>query len=306
MIELQNASRWYGQVIGLNDVTCTIGPGITALLGENGAGKSTMIKLITGQLKPTTGSVRVFGEAPFANPHILSQIGYCPETDALYDTMTGRDFLRLMGRLSDIPRAQLEERVEKVLARVKMTDRAKDVIASYSKGMRQRIRIAQAFLHDPPIIVLDEPLSGLDPVGRREMRDLFVTWGSEGKTVIVSSHILYEVEQMTRNILLLYRGRLLAQGDIREIRSLIDRHPHRVRIRANGVRELASRLISTGSVLAVQLDRKSPDTLEVQTENPDAFYTTFGEIVLENGIIIQDFHSPDNNLEAVFRYLTER
>ncbi|MCL6624480.1 MAG: hypothetical protein K6T17_07695, partial [Fimbriimonadales bacterium] len=150
------------------------------------------------------------------------------------------------------------------------------------------------------------PMSGLDPVGRREMRDLFVTWGAEGKTVIVSSHILYEVEQMTRNILLLYRGRLLAQGDVREIRSLIDRHPHRVKIRARGARELASRLLSTGSVLSVQLDRKDPETLEVQTENPDEFYTVFGDIVLQNGIMVYDFHSPDNNLEAVFRYLMER
>lgn len=306
MIELQNASRWYGQVLGLNDVTCTIGPGLTALLGENGAGKSTMIKLITGQLKPTTGSVRVFGEAPFANPGILARIGYCPETDALYETMTGRDFLRLMGRLSDIPRTQVEERVDEALALVKMTERSQDVIASYSKGMRQRIRIAQTFLHDPQIIVLDEPFSGLDPVGRREMRDLFIAWGALGKIVIVSSHILYEVEQMTQNILLLYRGRLLAQGDVREIRSLIDRHPHRVRIRANGARELASRLISRGSVLSVQLDRTDPDTLEVQTENPDDFYTTFGELVLQNGIVVDDFHSPDNNLEAVFRYLMER
>jgi ABC-2 type transport system ATP-binding protein len=306
MIELQNASRWYGQVIGLNDVTCTLGPGLTALLGENGAGKSTMIKLITGQLKPTTGSVKVFGEAPFANPRILAQIGYCPETDALYETMTGRDFLYLMGRLSDIPKSQLGKRVDEVLASVKMTERAGQVIASYSKGMRQRIRIAQALLHNPPILVLDEPMSGLDPVGRREMRDLFVAWGAEGKTVIVSSHILYEVEQMTRNILLLYRGRLLAQGDVREIRSLIDRHPHRVKIRARGARELASRLLSTGSVLSVQLDRKDPETLEVQTENPDEFYTVFGDIVLQNGIVVYDFHSPDNNLEAVFRYLMER
>jgi ABC-2 type transport system ATP-binding protein len=200
----------------------------------------------------------------------------------------------------------LKERVDEALAIVKMTDRAKNVIASYSKGMRQRIRIAQALLHDPQIIVLDEPLSGLDPVGRREMRDLFVTWGAEGKTVIVSSHILYEVEQMTRNILLLYRGRLLAQGDVRTIRSLIDRHPHRVRIRARGARELASRLIAMGSVLSVQLDKADSETLEVQTANPDDFYTAFGEIVLQNGIAVHDFHSPDNNLEAVFRYLMER
>lgn len=265
-----------------------------------------MIKLITGQLKPTTGSVQVFDEAPFANARVLARIGYCPETDALYETMTGRDFLRLMGRLADIPKSHLPERVEEALATVKMTERADDVIASYSKGMRQRIRIAQAFLHDPEVIVLDEPLSGLDPIGRREMRDLFVKWGAQGKTVIVSSHILYEVEQMTRNILLLYRGRLLAQGDIREIRSLIDRHPHRVRIRACGARELASRLISMGSVLSVQLDRTDQDTLEVQTENPDDFYRSFGEIVLQNGVAVYDFYSPDNNLEAVFRYLMER
>lgn len=303
MIVLQNASRWYRQVIGLNDVSCRIGSGITALLGPNGAGKSTMIKLITGQLRPTVGRVTVFDALPFANPRVFGRLGYCPEIENSYDDMTGRAFVTLLGALAGIPGARLAGRVAEALETVGMTAQADRKIGGYSKGMRQRIKVAQGIVHDPELLILDEPLNGLDPVGRREMSTLFQTLAAQGKSVIVSSHILYEVEQMTHNILLLNRGRLMAQGDIFQIRTLIDSHPHRIALRTPDARLLAKRLLDLPYILSARLDAPDATRLEVETRSPDRFYAELPEIVLEHNFQIVSFSSPDNNLEAVFRYL---
>ena len=201
MLSLMNASRWYGQVIGLNDVTCEIGPGVTALLGMNGAGKSTLMRMITGQIRPTTGEVRVFGEEPFANPNVYRRLGYCPEIDNFIEYMSGRQFVQHMGRLAGMTAAEAKARTQEVLLEVGMADRADRKIAGYSKGMRQRIKLAQAMIHHPDAILLDEPLNGLDPVGRREFLGLLADLAARGKAILVSSHILFEVEQMTRSIL---------------------------------------------------------------------------------------------------------
>lgn len=297
MIDLVNASRWYGQVIGLNDVTCHIGPGITALLGPNGAGKSTLLKLVTGQLKPTTGTVRVFGEAPFANPSVFQRLGYCPEIESSYEEMTGREFVTMLAAMGGIPGSELKVRVADAIDLVGMTLNAGRKIGGYSKGMRQRIKVAQGIVHDPEILILDEPLNGLDPVGRREVTDLFFQLASAGKCVVVSSHILYEVEQMTKNIMLIHRGRLRAQGDIHEIRSLIDKHPHRIAISTSGGRILAKNLLDLPGVVSIRLDDGM--RLEVETREPETFYSRFPEIVLEKGIEVSAFDSPDNNLESV-------
>ncbi|HWP31828.1 MAG TPA: ABC transporter ATP-binding protein [Fimbriimonadales bacterium] len=306
MIEATHASRWYGQVIGLNDVSCQIGTGITALLGQNGAGKSTFIKLITGQLRPTTGEIRVWGDTPFANVEIFRKLGYCPETDNFYEDMTGRQFVSLMGRMSGIPASRVHGATQEVLNLVGMSERADSKIASYSKGMRQRIKIAQALIHDPELLVLDEPLSGLDPVGRRHISDLLKELATKNKIIIVSSHILYEVEALTQNILLLHRGRLLARGDVREIRSLIDRHPHQIRLKVDEARRLGPLLIQLPSVLSLEFNRNDPTELNLRTTQPDAFYSQFADIVLDHRIEIKDFYSPDNDLEAVFGYLVEK
>lgn len=302
MISIQNASRWYGQVIGLNDVTCEIGPGLTALLGMNGAGKSTMMRLITGQLRPTTGSVTVFGMQPFANPEVFKRLGYCPEIDNFYERMTGRQFVNYMARLSGFGAAEAKARTASMLAKVGMTERADRKIQGYSKGMRQRIKLAQAMLHDPDVILLDEPLNGLDPVGRREYIELLSELANAGKCIMVSSHILYEVEQMTRSILLLHRGRLLATGDLRVIRSLIDKHPHRVRIETSDPRRAASLIAPMPNVVSLAFDPKG-DGLEIEVRDPDSFYMALSGFVLDQGLPIDGFSSPDNNLEAVFRYL---
>lgn len=302
MIVFQNASRWYGQVIGVNDVTCTITPGVTALLGVNGAGKTTMMRMVTGQLMPTTGTLTVFGKEPFANPEVFRHIGYCPDIDNFYENMSGRHFVYSMARLSGFSHAESVSKTEAMLVRVGMIDRCDRKIQGYSKGMRQRIKLAQAMLHDPDIILLDEPLNGLDPVGRRELMAILHDLAAEGKTIVVSSHILFEVEQMTRNILLLHRGRLLASGDLRVIRDLIDKQPHRIHIQTPTPREVASKIVELPYILSMQFDSRG-NGLEVRTKEPDKFYSFIPTLSLEHGLPIEGFHSPDNNLESVFRYL---
>jgi len=304
VITLNHASRWYGQVIGLNDVTAVIPTGVTALLGQNGAGKSTLMRLITGQLKPTTGEVLVRGEAPFGNPEIYRYIGYCPEIDNFYEYMTGRQFVRHMGRLAGYGRTEANRRADLAIDRVGMSDRCDRPIKGYSKGMRQRIKLAQAMLHDPEIILLDEPLNGLDPVGRREFMDLLGQLGHEGKAIVVSSHILFEVEQMTRSILLLHRGRLLASGDLRAIRDLIDKYPHRITIETEQTREVAARLAALPYIVSLEFGRDGR-SLELKTREPDRFYDEIPHLVLDQGLSIDGFGSPDNNLESVFHYLVE-
>lgn len=304
VIQLQNASRWYGQVIGLNDVTCTIGPGITALLGMNGAGKSTLMRLITGQLRETTGTVRVFGEEPFANPHVYRRLGYCPEIDNFYERDSGRSFVRYMARLAGYGPAEANERAERAIGLVGMTDRADRKIQGYSKGMRQRIKLAQAMVHDPDIILLDEPLNGLDPIGRHEFMNVLAMLGEQGKSIVVSSHILFEVEQMTRSILLLHRGRLLATGDLGVIRSLIDKYPHQVRLETPDPRRAAAALAGLPNVVSLAYE-PGGEALRLQVRDPDAFYESLARLVEEDRLTAWSFSSPDNNLESVFRYLVE-
>jgi ABC-2 type transport system ATP-binding protein len=303
MITLEHASRWYGQVIGINDVTCTMPAGITALLGPNGAGKSTLLKLITGQLRPTTGKVSVLGEAPFANPNVFRKLGYFPEIESGYDDLTGTEFVTLLAAMSGFRGEELRKRVADSIERVGMTHAAGRKIGGYSKGMRQRIKVAQGIVHDPDVLILDEPLNGLDPMARREVTQLLHSYAQAGKCVVVSSHILYEVEQMTRNILLIHRGRVLAQGDIYQIRGLIDRHPHRVTVSTPNARTLGRLLLEMPSVLSVKFDKADPTRLELETHAADAFYAQFPDIVLSQNIAVDSFESPDNNLESVFRYL---
>ncbi len=304
MITATNVSRWYGQVIGVNDINCEIGPGITALLGMNGAGKTTLIRLITGQLRPTTGDLRVFGLEPFANPDVYRRMGYCPEIDNFYEHYTGRDFVRYLARLDGMSASVGNARTDEVIDMVGMSERANRKIAGYSKGMRQRIKLAQAMLHNPDLILLDEPLNGLDPVGRREFMDLLGGLADQGKAILVSSHILFEVEQMTRSLLLLHRGRLLATGDLGVIRSLIDTHPHQIRIETDEPRRAAALLAELPNIVSMKFDR-SGDAVQLEVREPAAFYDALAAAVLEKGLTIRGFSSPDNNLESVFKYLVE-
>ncbi len=303
MIVLERVSRWYGQVLGLNDVSCVMPAGITALLGENGAGKSTLIKVITGQLKPTTGRALVLGDSPFANPRVFRKLGYCPEIENNYDEMTGREFVTLLAHMGGLPSATLKARVSDSIETVGMTGAADRKIGGYSKGMRQRIKVAQGIVHDPEVLILDEPLNGLDPVGRRDISTLLHDLAARGKCIVISSHILYEVEQLTRNMLLMHKGRLMAQGDIYQIRGLIDSHPHHITITTDQARSLAKHLLDLPYILSAKFSAEDSRLLEIETHAPDQFYAQFPDIILEHGYTITNFESPDNNLEAVFKYL---
>lgn len=304
MIELINASRWYGAVIGINDVTCTLGPGVTALLGQNGAGKSTMMRLITGQLRPTTGEVKVGGLDPFANPAVYKQLGFCPDIDSFPEHLSGRQFVERMGRLMGSTAQHAKRRTQELMDRVGMTDRCDKPLRGYSKGMRQRIKLASALFHDPGILLLDEPLNGLDPVGRHEFMGVLAGLAAENRTIIVSSHILFEVEQMTSSILLMHRGRMLASGNLRTIRDLIDSHPHRIRIQAKSPTDVAAALAAVAGIEGFKFG-PLPEDLEVRTKNPDALYEAVAKLSLDNRHDVLSMESPDNSLEAVFSYLVE-
>jgi ABC-2 type transport system ATP-binding protein len=302
IVELKNASRWYGEVIGLNDVSATIETGITALLGQNGAGKSTFMRLVTGQLRPTAGTVEVFGQRPFGSIDVYRRLGYCPEIDNFYEHWSGRKFVNHMARLCGMSPSQAKTRTREVLTEVGMIDRCDRPIGGYSKGMRQRIKLAQAMVHNPDIILLDEPLNGLDPVGRREFMGMLESLANQGKAIVVSSHILYEVEQLTRNILLLHRGRLLATGDIRTIRRFIDKHPHRIRIETDNPRALGALILTMSEVVSMDFP-PGTNYIDLKIKSPEGFYSRLPKVIRENGIPIYSFSSPDNNLESLFQYL---
>ena len=302
VIELQDVSRWYGQVIGINDVSVALPPGIIGLLGPNGAGKSTLLKLITGQIRPSAGRVRVLGEPIWNNPPLMQRIGFCPEQDAFYDHLSGRVFLEALLGLNGYARERCRELAQRALETVEMVEAADRKIAGYSKGMRQRIKVAQALAHDPQLIFLDEPLNGMDPMGRRHMVQLIRKWGEEGRTVVVSSHILHEVESMTQHILLVNQGRIVADGDIQEVRSLIDHHPHRILIGCDQPRRLAAQLMSFEDIISVSFSSEEGG-VEVATDEPDVFYGRLPEVAESHQIRIHRIDSQDDNLQAVFDYL---
>jgi ABC-2 type transport system ATP-binding protein len=294
-------SKWYGQVIGLNDVTLEVPRGITGLLGPNGAGKSTFLKLCTGLIRPSQGTIRILGEDPWNNPALQRRLGLAPEHDTFYEHLTGLKFVTLLLKISGHPGFRAERLARDALEQVKLTPHIHRRIATYSKGMRQRVKIAQAIAHNPDCLLLDEPLTGTDPVGRREMIDFIRGLGKQGKSVIVSSHVLYEVEAITNNILLIHKGRVIAEGNIHQIRELIDEHPHNVRIEVDRPRELGQAVIGLPHVVNVHFP--SPNMVEVQTRRPDEFYPRVNELLLKGKFNVVGMSSPDDNLQAVFKYL---
>ena len=302
VIEFRSVSKWYGHVIGLNNLSLELPAGVTGLLGPNGSGKSTLLQLATGQLRPSQGAVRVLGHRPWNNARLNRFIGLCPEQDAFFEWMTGRRFLTDCALMAGLGRRGARAAAERALELVRMTEPADRPIRGYSKGMRQRIKLAQAMVHDPPVLFLDEPLTGTDPVARRELMDVIIGWGRQGRTVLVSSHIFYEVQAVTRSIVLLNRGRLVAQGDVRQIRDLIDEHPHRIVLRSSRARDLAARLVRCDDVVGVELKRDE-GVIVVETRLPDTFYARLVSLALDGDTPIEEVYSDDDNLEAVFKYL---
>ncbi len=303
VVSAEHLSKWYGQVIGLNDVTVSVPAGITGLLGPNGAGKSTFLKLVTGQLKPSKGSINVLGEPIWRNPALYFRIGFCPEQDAFYERMTGLEWVTALVRLNGVGEDKALQLARRALETVDLVDAADKKIGAYSKGMRQRVKLAQALAHDPDLLILDEPLAGMDPMGRRKTIRLIKELGRAGKSVIVSSHILHEIESMTADILLINQGRILAEGNVHQIRDLIDEHPHTVYIKADQTRALARELLAYDDVLSLRLEDRA---VVVQTGRPDAFYARLTELAASGDLgTIHEVTSPDDNLQAVFQYLVK-
>jgi ABC-2 type transport system ATP-binding protein len=305
LVEFAGVSKWYGNVIGLNKLSLRIAAGVTGLLGPNGAGKSTLLQLATGQLRPSQGKVQVLGQPAWNNPALMRQIGLCPEQDAFYEWMTGLDFVRTCACLTGLRRAEADEAARAALATVGMTENMNRAIRGYSKGMRQRTKLAQALVHQPRVLFLDEPFTGTDPVARHDLIEVIRDLGVGGCSVLVSSHVLHEVQALTPRIILLHRGRLVAEGHVQQIRDLIDAHPHRIVLVSDDYRALAATVVGWDDVEGVKLMGRDSAVM-VETRQPDKFYSRLPALAVQQGAGIREVYSEDDNLEAVFKYLVSR
>ncbi|HEY3789666.1 MAG TPA: ABC transporter ATP-binding protein [Urbifossiella sp.] len=294
-------SKWYGSVLALNQVTLELTGGITGLVGANGAGKSTLLRLATGQLKPTLGRVSIRGLDAW-DWRSRRFIGYCPDVDAFYEDLSGRKFVLLMARLCGFDRREASRRTEAVLELVGMTDRADRKLQGYSKGMRQRIKLAQALLHDPELLILDEPLSGIDPIGRQELLELFQGLVSQGKCLLISSHELEALEKLTNHVAIMARGRIAAVGTLQQIRELLDDHPISVRIEVADSREVARMLLSLPDAIAVEVEANL-GAIVVKARNPKRFFAEFGRLVVAEKWEIRGLEPLDESAHAILGYL---
>jgi ABC-2 type transport system ATP-binding protein len=293
-------SKWYGPVIGVNQVTLELRPGITGLVGANGSGKSTLLRLAGGHIRADLGTVRVSGHKATSAQARL-HVGYCPEHDMFYEEMSGRRFVQTMARLCGFPRPEARRRTDQTLALVGMDDRADRPIGGYSKGMRQRIKLAQALIHDPELLLLDEPLSGIDPIGRRESIALFLELARRGKCLLISSHELEELEKLTDHVAIMARGRIAAVGPLPHIRALLDDHPLSIRVASDQNRRLAASLLELDEVVGV--DVESEDYLIVRARNPRRFFHHLSGLVLDENLAIRHLETVDESTHAVLGYL---
>jgi ABC-2 type transport system ATP-binding protein len=297
-IELRGVSRWYGNVVAVNDVTMTIGPGVTGLLGPNGAGKSTMMHMIAGFLPPSRGELTVAGAASWRNPEIFRTVGLVPERDSVYAFLTGTDFVTATARLHGL--AGPGAAAARAIAMVEMAEAAGRRISTYSKGMRQRIKVAAALVHEPEVLLLDEPFNGMDPRQRLHMMDLLDALGRDGRVILFSSHILEEVERLSGTIQVIVGGRLAASGDFRAIRRLMTSRPHVFFVRSSDDRMLGSALIGRPAVRGVEL---TPRGLEVRAGDYGAFTRELAGLSRDHGISLREVQPADESLESVFAYL---
>ena len=300
VIEVDRASRWYGNVVAVNDITMTIGPGVTGLLGPNGAGKTTMIQMMAGFLSPSAGVVALDGHRVWRNAAIYRQLGLVPEAEGMYDSMTGWQFVLANAKLHDLPDPRAA--AGRALAVVEMQPVQERRIGTYSKGMKQRIKMATALVHDPAVLLLDEPFNGMDPRQRLHLMELLRQLSDQGRTVLFSSHILEEVEQVATHIEVMLAGRHAASGDFREIRRLMTDRPHRYVIRSSDDRALAAALIADGSSTAVGLDPQD-GVLRVQTVDSARFGWLVPRIARDARVRLFEMAPTDESLESVFSYL---
>jgi ABC-2 type transport system ATP-binding protein len=301
MIVADRVSKWFGDVVAVSDVSFRVGPGVTALLGPNGAGKSTVLRLLCGLTRPSQGRVEVLGEDPHGDPALYRRIGLVPQQEAVFGTLTGRRFVRLAAELQGLDGP--DDAAVAALRRVELDPDDPRPLTTYSKGMRQRVKVAQALVHDPEVVILDEPLEGLDPRQRLHLIELFRELGAEGRCVIVSSHVLDEVERFGSRVLVIAQGRLAAEGDFHEIRDLMDDRPNRLRIRTDKPRELAAALVRSGVVVGVKLDG---DELLVDTMQVGRFRHAVAPAAKASGARLHELVPLDDDLESVFRYLVAR
>jgi len=305
-LELTGVSCWFGNVVAVNDVTMVIGPGVTGLLGPNGAGKSTLIHLMSGFLAPSTGTVTIDGTPTWRNPSVYRRLGLMPEREAMYDMVTGWQFVLANARLHNLPDPHTAAR--RALELVEMTSAQNRDIATYSKGMKQRIKMATALVHDPAVLLLDEPFNGMDPRQRLQLMALLRDLGENGRTILFSSHILEEVEQLATNIQVMVAGRHAASGDFREIRRLMTQRPHQFTVRSSDDRALAAGVIARGAASGVQLLAPAPgeSLLQVQTGDFLSFVHLLPELASGLGIRLLEVSPADESLESVFSYLVNQ
>lgn len=302
MIAINELSKWYGIVIGINRVNLNIGSGVTGLLGMNGAGKSTLMKCIAGILHPSSGTILVDNSSVWDNPSWTGKLGVCPDTDGFYEGMKALTFVSTLAMLNGFKRKAAEEMALDALVKVGLESELQKHIGAMSKGMRQKVKMAQAIVHNPQYLLLDEPLNGMDPMSRIHMVQLIKEWGKAGKTVIVSSHILHEVEAMTDRIILIHHGRLLAEGEVVEIREAIEEHPHKIFIQSEKVRELASYLVNLPNILSVKIDNGENGVI-LEAYRPMELYATLSEAIIAGRFHINVMTPMDDSLKSIFSYL---
>jgi ABC-2 type transport system ATP-binding protein len=301
-VTFSNVSRFYGEVLGINKVNLSIPPGVTSLVGPNGSGKTTLMNLMTGLLRPTQGEIRVLGIPPDHPEQLCRVIGYCSQFDAFPKGLTGYQFVYSFLRMYGWSDAECDRRALSSLQLVGLIDAANRPVAAYSKGMRQRARLAQSIAHDPKVIVLDEPLNGLDPLARAEAIALFRQWGAEGRHVIVSSHILHEVDKISDQVILLSHGYVVAEGQIQGVRSEVKEQPMQIQVRCDRPAMLAARLFQQDHVVEAKL---APDGrgLLLRTKDADGFYLLLNRVILESGLEVESVAPADDDVNSVYQYL---
>lgn len=300
----EQVSKWYGPVIGVNQITLELRPGITGLVGHNGSGKSTLMRLASGLVKPDLGRVQVCGLEAWSW-RAKWQLGYCPELDVFFEEMSGRRFIQTMARLCGFSRTEAERRTEESLALVGMRERSDLPLAGYSKGMRQRIKLAQALVHDPALLLLDEPLSGIDPVGRREMIAIFLELGRRGKTLLISSHELDALDKLTDRVAIMSAGRIAAVGTLPQIRDLLADHPLSVRVSCDQNRHLAGLLLDMEEVVSIER-AEGEDYLLVKARKPKEFFRKLNLAVIEEQLEVRHLEALDESTEDILGYLLKK
>ena len=302
MIELQNATKLYHNVIGINDMSLSLSPGAYGLLGPNGSGKTTLLNLILGQLKPTLGRVRLFGKNPWRRSHLLRRVGLCPATDIYYPRITGREWVTYLTKLHGIGSRSAEKKAVAALERVRMDQFMDQPIQTYSLGMRQRTKIAQAIAHQPDLLILDEPFNGLDPVGRHDMIDFVKEWTSAGRSVIVASHVLHEIEAIHPSFLLLSGGRLLASGPPEEVHRILADSPFTLEVCCDHPEKLAKLLIEQCKIESIEFNDDG-QRMVVTTRSASNVYDLLPSLIREAGVEVSEMNSTDDSLKSLFATL---